>query len=52
MTGTSQAAPHVSGIVAQYLEYYPNASVNDVVNELKANAAGNMIKDTKVSLNR
>lgn len=47
MTGTSQAAPHVSGVVAQYLEREPYATEEDVIEHLLSTAAEGYIKDTK-----
>lgn len=47
MTGTSQAAPHVSGVVAQYLEREPYATEEDVLKKLLETAAQGVIEDTK-----
>ena len=48
MTGTSQAAPHVSGVAAQYLELNPTATPLDVERHLIRIAAKDKIADTKV----
>ncbi|MCK5731837.1 MAG: InlB B-repeat-containing protein, partial [Tenericutes bacterium] len=37
-SGTSFAAPHVSGIVALYISLYPNATVNEIKEKLYATA--------------
>ena len=49
LTGTSQAAPHVSGVVAQYLELYPNATPQEVESHLISIAAKDKIPDTRVN---
>ena len=49
MTGTSQAAPHVSGVVAQYFERVPHATVDMVMNYLLKTAAYGVIQNTKVN---
>lgn len=50
MTGTSQAAPHVSGVVAQYLERAPYATVDAVTTHLLRTAAFGVIQNTKVEI--
>ncbi len=49
MTGTSQAAPHVSGVVAQLLERMPFASVAEIKTALISTAAQDVVKDPMVS---
>ncbi|GMH33288.1 hypothetical protein BSKO_01122 [Bryopsis sp. KO-2023] len=51
MTGTSQSAPHVSGVVAQYLEREPWASVKDVMDQLLATATRGAVRNPKGSPN-
>ena len=49
LTGTSQAAPHVSGVVAQYLELNPRATPKEIEAHLVKISAKNKIGDTKVA---
>jgi len=44
ISGTSMAAPHVCGMVAKYLEIYPNAAPDLVKQWLKDTASGNLVK--------
>ena len=48
LTGTSQAAPHVSGVIAQYLELNPTATPKEIERHLIRIAATGKIVDTKV----
>jgi subtilisin family serine protease len=43
LTGTSMAAPHVSGVVAQYLQTHPTATPAQIESALIANATLNVI---------
>lgn len=52
MTGTSQAAPHVSGVVAQFLEREPYATIETVMSVLLSTAAKDYIEDPKVRLQK
>jgi len=47
-TGTSQSAPHVTGVVAQILERMPMASPEEVKARLIEISAKDKILDTKV----
>jgi subtilisin family serine protease len=44
LTGTSMAAPHVTGAAALYLELYPNASAAEVKNALIATSTKNVMR--------
>lgn len=46
ISGTSMATPHVAGVVALYLEKYPNSSPADVRNTLISNATFGRITNT------
>lgn len=48
LTGTSQAAPHVSGVVAQILERHPSATPHEIERVLINLSAKNKIKNSKV----
>lgn len=50
-TGTSFAAPHVSGVVALYLEENPDATIADVNRVIMGNATPGVVTDTKGSPN-
>lgn len=52
MTGTSMAAPHVSGAAALYLSDYPSASPATVKNAILYASTANVISNTGVSPNR
>lgn len=47
MTGTSMATPHVTGVVALYLEKNPNAKPAEVENALRTNALAGVVIDAK-----
>jgi subtilisin family serine protease len=44
LTGTSMAAPHVTGAAALFLELYPNASAEEVKNALIAASTKNVMR--------
>ena len=46
------SAGYVSGAIALYLEAHPNASPDQVAEELKRNATMNVIRDTKSAVSR
>jgi subtilisin family serine protease len=50
--GTSMSAGYVSGAAALYLETRPNATPDEVSEELKRSATTNVLRDTKTSLSR
>lgn len=49
MSGTSQAAPFVSGVVALYLEQHPTANWTEIVSALQNSSIKNSIADTKTN---
>lgn len=52
MSGTSMAAPHVTGVVARYLQAYPVATPAQVSTALLSAATRDKVKDTDGSPNR
>lgn len=52
MSGTSMAAPHVSGAAAVYLSVYPLARPSDVANYIVNQATPNVVIDPSSSPNR
>ena len=50
--GTSMSAGYVSGAIALYLETHPNATPDQVAEELKRNATMNVIRDTRSAVSR
>ena len=52
MSGTSQAAPHVTGAVALYLEEYPTATPAQVANAIINNSTKNVVNYPNGSPNR
>lgn len=51
ISGTSMAAPHAAGVVAQMLQLTPNASPADIANRLTRSATTGRISDVKGSPN-
>ncbi len=51
-SGTSQAAPYVSGAAALYLQFHPNATMAEVHDAITRAATTDKIKDSKGSANR
>ncbi|KAI3658138.1 hypothetical protein MP638_001601 [Amoeboaphelidium occidentale] len=49
--GTSQAAPFVTGVAALYLERFPDASPQQVLNALREAAAKNLVPNSRSSQN-
>lgn len=43
LSGTSMAAPHVAGVIAEYLSLHPSASVDKVKTDLLANALSGLV---------
>ncbi|HXT16742.1 MAG TPA: S8 family peptidase [Gemmatimonadaceae bacterium] len=50
--GTSMSAGYVSGAAALYLETHPNATPDDVADELKSSATANVLRDTRATESR
>lgn len=50
--GTSMSAGYVSGAAALYLEIHPNATPDQIANELKRSATLNMLQDTHSPMSR
>jgi len=50
--GTSMSAGYVSGAAALYLETHPNATPDEVAEELKRSATVNVLRDTKTAFSR
>jgi len=50
--GTSMSAGYVSGAAALYLETHPNATPDQVADELKSSATPNVLHDARASLSR
>jgi subtilisin family serine protease len=50
-SGTSMAAPHISGIAAVYMSNKNYGSVKEVIADLQSNAARDLIKNAKGSAN-
>src|SRR5215510_8726703 len=50
--GTSMSAGYVSGAIALYLETHPNATPDQVAEELKRNATMNVIRDSRSAVSR
>lgn len=51
-SGTSQAAPHVTGVIAQLLEYMPNLTVAEMQSLVLDGATPDVVKDPQGSPNR
>ena len=51
MSGTSMAAPHVSGIAALYLEHNKDATALEVHDAIKQNATSNFVKNVPEGTN-
>ena len=45
LSGTSMAAPHVTGVVALYLEDHPNATISEVEQALRSRGTWNALED-------
>jgi subtilisin family serine protease len=50
--GTSMSAGYVSGAAALYLETHPDATPDEVSDDLKRNATINMLRDTRTTFSR
>lgn len=51
-TGTSMAAPHVAGMVAQFLEIIPSAPPSQVASGIYGGATSGLVKGDKTAANR
>jgi aqualysin 1 len=50
--GTSMSAGYVSGAAALFLETHPDATPDQVADDLKRNATSNVLRDTRASFSR
>jgi subtilisin family serine protease len=50
--GTSMSAGYVSGAAALYLETHPDATPDDVADELKRDATVNVLRGTRTTFSR